>query len=106
MCSIVNKLSIFPSFVYASKFNVFCITKTWLSESIYDGEILPYDYTLYRKDRLSRGGGVLVAVNCSIPTSLLPSPPDLEVTSVKLGLNKELIYVLSMSLLIHPSHIL
>ena len=34
---------------------------------------------------------MLVAVNCSIPSSLLPSPPDLEVASVKLGLNKELI---------------
>ena len=34
---------------------------------------------------------VLVAVNCSIPNSLLPSPPDLEVASVKIGLNKELI---------------
>ena len=91
MCSIVNKLSNFQSFVYASKFNVFCITETWLSDSIYDGEILPYDYTLYRKDRLSLGGVVLVAVNCSIPSLLLPSPPDLEVASVKLGLNKEMI---------------
>ena len=91
MRSIVNKLSNFQSFVYASKFNVFCITETWLSDSIYDGEILSYDYTLYRKDRLSRGGGVLVAVNCSIPSSLLPSPPDLEVASVKCGLNTELI---------------
>ena len=77
--------------MYESKFNVFCITETWLLDSIYDGEILPYDYTLYRKDRLSIGGIVLVAVNCSIPSLLLPSPPDLQVASVKLGLNKELI---------------
>ena len=91
MRSIVNKLSNFQSFVYVYKFHVFCLTETWLSDSIYDGEILPYVYTLYRKDRLSRGGGVLVAVNCSIPSSLLPSPPDLEVALVKICLNKELI---------------
>ena len=30
-------------------------------------KILPCEYTLYRKDRGSRGGGVLIAVSDSVP---------------------------------------
>ena len=65
----------------------FCVTETW----IYDCEILPSDFLLYRKDRPSRGGGVLVAVNKSIYSSQLPSPPDLEIVSIMLSLDLEFI---------------
>ena len=58
--------------------------KTWLTHFIYDEEILPKGYTLYRKDRESRGGGVLIAVNDHLPSILFPSPPDLEVVTVRL----------------------
>ena len=65
----------------------FCVTETWLSEYIYDCEILPSDFFYYyRKDRHSRGGGVLVAVNKSIYSSQLPSPSDLEMVSIMLSL--------------------
>ena len=42
---------------------MFCITETWLSSTVLDNEILPSNFSLYRKDRESRGGGVLIAVN-------------------------------------------
>ena len=61
--SLVNKLSNFQSFVYTSNFNILCITETWLTDSVFDLEILPTDFTIYRKDRHSRGGGVLIAVD-------------------------------------------
>ena len=77
--------------MYASKFNVFCLTETWLSDLIFDSEVLPHDFILYRKDRLSRGGGVLIAVHVSILSSLLSSPVDLEVVSVKIGVNHDFI---------------
>ena len=70
------------SFVYSSSFDVICITETWLSDFIYDKEILPYKFTFYRRDRGSRGGGVLIAVNDNLPSILIPSPPNLEVVSV------------------------
>ena len=60
--------------MYASDFNVFCLCETWLSDHIFDSEVLPHDFILYRKDRPSRGGGVLIAVHVSIPSSLLSSP--------------------------------
>ena len=47
-----------------------CITETWLIDLIYDKEILPNKFTLYCKDRESRGGGVLIAVNDLLPSIL------------------------------------
>ena len=63
-------------------YNIYCVTETWLSDFIFDHEILPCGYSLYRKDRSSRGGGVLIAVSDLISSSLIPSPPDLEVITV------------------------
>jgi exonuclease III len=82
--SIVNKLSNFQSFVYTSDFNVFCISESWLSSSIYDHEVLHSDYVLYRNDRLSRGGGVFIAVHSSIPSSPVCTPTDCEIVSIRL----------------------
>ena len=61
-----------------------CITETWLSDSLFDLEILPTNYTIYRKDRCTRGGGVLIALEESIPSSIIPSPSNLEVISVRI----------------------
>ena len=77
--------------MYASDCNVFCITETWLSDKISDGEILPSSFVLYRCDRPSRGGGVLIAVHKSLPSTLIPSPSDLEVVVVKLGLDNDFV---------------
>ena len=63
-------------------YNIYCVTETWLSDFIFDHEILPCGYSLYHKDRSSRGGGVLIAVSDLISSSLIPSPPDLEVITV------------------------
>ena len=89
--SLVNKLSIFQSYVYSSDFDVICLTETWLSESVFDQEILPINYNIYRKDRHSRGGGVLIAIKDTFPVSVLSlnlpknSP---EVIAVRLNLRK------------------
>ena len=40
---------------------------------------------MYRKDRPSRGGGVLIAVKESLFSSIIQSPPDLEIVTVKIG---------------------
>ena len=62
-----------------------------LTDCIYDHEILPNDFVLYRKDRPSRGGGVLIAIKASICSSQLPSPPDIEVISIKVGSVQEFV---------------
>ena len=68
-----------------SCFSVVCCTETWLSDHIYDNEILPSGYSVYRNDRPQRGGGVMIAVKDSLSSSLVSSPKDLEVVSVAVG---------------------
>ena len=92
--SLVHKLSKFQSFVYSNPLDIYCITETWLPDVIFDNEILPSGYNIFRKDRGSRGGSVLLAVADSIPTQLLTSPPNLEVLSIKI-LNQKQPIILS-----------
>ena len=68
------------------------IFETWLHDSIFDGEILSYGYTIYRKDRSARGGGVLIAIEDSVSSSSLLyniSPTDLEVITVNIDLSND-----------------
>ena len=89
--SLINKLSLFQSFVYFSDFTFICLTETWLSDHISDDEILPNGFVLYHKDRPKRGGGVLIAVKSCVPSSSVPSPPDLEVISVEVGIKHDFV---------------
>ena len=84
-------IHLFQSFVYSSDFTFICLTETWLSENVSDGEILPNGFVFYRKDRPTRGGGVLIAVKSAVPSSSLPSPTDIEVISVEVGINHDLV---------------
>ena len=83
--SLVNKLRSFQSFIYSSSFSIYAITETWLTSSIFDGELLPSDYSIYRHDRPTRGGGVLIAVHHTYPSRQIPSPSHLEILSVLIG---------------------
>ena len=84
-------MSLFQSYVYSSDFDVICLTETWLSDFIYDQEILPTNYNIYRRDRPSRGGGVLIAIKDTIPVSVVPSNLSHnapEIITVRLNLRK------------------
>ena len=83
--SIVNKISDITAFIYSSPYSVLCFTETWLNDNIFSSEILSSGYTIYRKDRSSRGGGVLVAVRENLSAFLINSPDNLEVLTIKLG---------------------
>ena len=64
--SIVNKLNQFQNYVYSRSFDIIAVTETWLSDKIFNNEILPSNYSIIRRDRSSRGGGVLLAVKHDI----------------------------------------
>ena len=71
--------------MYSTPNSIYCITETWLSNSVFDCEILPCEYTLYREDRGSRGGGALIVVSDSVPSVLISSPEVLEIITVNLN---------------------
>ena len=85
--NLVNNLSQFQSFVYASDFQIIGLSKTWLSNNITDLEILPHGYSLYRKDRGSRGGGIMLAVSNKLPSRQVPSPHNLEIVTVSISIS-------------------
>ena len=44
--SIVNKINVFQNYVYSRSLDIVGITETWLSDKIFDNEILPSMYTI------------------------------------------------------------
>ena len=64
---------------------IYCLTETRLTDSIFNSEILQENYSIFRKDRKSRGGVVLVAVDSSLSSHEVPSPPELEVVTVRIA---------------------
>jgi len=78
--------------IYSHDYDIVAITETWLSSNIFDSEILPTGFAIYRKDRGSRGGGVLLAVRDDITSKILPSPANIEMLTVKVELPQTLIF--------------
>jgi hypothetical protein len=62
-----NILERFQNLVYTEDSDIVCVNETWLREDTGPDnlEILHSGYTIFRKDRKSRGGGVLLAVKSS-----------------------------------------
>ena len=98
--SLVNKLTDFQSFVYSSVFDIFICTETWFSEGILNNEVLPSGFCIYRKDRSTRGGGVMIAVREAISCTVLQSPIHLEVLTITIGVPISLLCVQFIALLL------
>lgn len=89
--SIVNKLSFLQSLVSSKALDILCVTETWLSPLIFDTEIAPHNYSIFRRDRDSRGGGVLIAISNDIPSRIVLSCPKTELIVVEVFLNPRII---------------
>lgn len=63
-------------------FHIFCVTETWLNKNYSNHEIAPPNYSIYRNDRDSRGGGVAIIVANSISSNLVCSHNDVELLIV------------------------
>ena len=73
------------SFVYSLNYQIIAITDTWLTSSIYDNDILPTQYTIYRSDWNSRGGGIMIAINQLIPSKIISCSKEVEALTVQLA---------------------
>jgi len=76
------------------------VTETWLTDSIYDQEILPTNFTIYCKDQDSHGGGIMIAVRNNIHSELIPLDRNLEVLSLKIGIHSP--FVPRIVYTVHP----
>ena len=54
--------AIFSTLCIARHFDILCITESWLGDDISDDQIHLDGYFVYRRDRGSTGGGIVVYV--------------------------------------------
>lgn len=96
----------FYTSVTSGAYNIVAVTETWLQSDILSSEIFPDTYVCYRSDRqldlvdVSRGGGVLLAVDEAVQTEVLDlslvqnEVPEIDILGCKLNFKHFLIYVL------------
>ena len=70
-----------------TKSDIIVGTETWLTGDVKNSELLLDDYDVYRRDRASRGGGVLIAVKKSLFCQHISTSTNSETLSVKIKLN-------------------
>ena len=64
-----SKTSDFFLSVTMHNFDIIALTETWLDDSVHNAELFDNRYTVLRRDRGSRGGGVLIAVRDALVRS-------------------------------------
>ena len=71
------------------------MTETWLNERILNSEILSNKYNIFRRDRVSNGGGVLIAVSNTFSCQLLDldSSLDIEFIAVEVKNNLKKMFI-------------
>lgn len=79
----MNKLDFVQSLIISKGFDIMCITETWLTAATYTNELLPPGFLVYRRDRGSRGGGVLVGVSDTVKSCLFACNDFVELIVVK-----------------------
>ena len=62
---ICSNMELFQNLVYSEDSDIIFVNETWLRKDICNLEILHSGYTIFRKDRTTRGGGVLLGVRTS-----------------------------------------
>ena len=67
--------------------------ENWLTDLIYDNEVTPPGYLIYRNDRGSRGGGVAIVLSNQIPSRLIQNHQIIEMISVEISLDPKVILV-------------
>lgn len=68
--------------------DIVILTETWLTSSISDDEIIPPGYTVCRKDRDSRGGGVAILFREHLHAFGLPDIVGVKCVIIKVALDE------------------
>lgn len=73
--------------------DIVLITETWLHEIIPDTEIAPPGYSMVRRDRDGRGGGVAFLVKKGVNYSSLDAADGIEAVWIKTKLNNRTVFI-------------
>ncbi|KAB0797131.1 hypothetical protein PPYR_08125 [Photinus pyralis] len=99
--SLISKFSNFKDMVIKGKFDVVMVSETWLNCDISDDLINIVGYTVLRKDRCSRGGGVAIYVKQPLNNVVLNTPSSIEQLWVGIEINRKKV---TMGCLYRPPH--
>ena len=72
LVALKNKLEEFHARVYLENPDIIAITESWLDDSFNAGEVFPPDYSVFRNDRNTHGGGVALGIKCNLNPVLRP----------------------------------
>ncbi|XP_040061475.1 uncharacterized protein LOC115318981, partial [Ixodes scapularis] len=76
--SLLNKVDALESILLEYNPEIVTVTETWLHPLISDSEILPPDYIILRKNRLTRGGGVAIILKRGLSYVPMPEVKNVE----------------------------
>lgn len=82
--SIVNKVGDFTSLVNTLSPIFVCVTETWLTAQHPTGLITINNYVTYRRDRGSRGGGVMILIDSRYDAVVVSNTVESEIIAVDL----------------------
>lgn len=89
----LNKTDHMESLLLGLKPDFVAITETWLTADITDDEISTPNYSVVRKDRPTRGGGVAILIKNTIPFTVLPAVENVEAIFCKLEIGYQSVAV-------------
>lgn len=91
----LNVRSLVPSFanlvevILSESFDIFCVVETWLHNGIDNNLLHINDFTLFRCDRGSRGGGLCAFVKNIFNISIISTPKNIEQLWLNINLKNE-----------------
>ena len=89
-CSIRNKKAEFRTFLEITDLDIIMGTETWISSTDFSSEYFPEQYMVYRTDRCTTGGGVLLGIKTRLMSQQVVTPPDVELVMATFTVTKRL----------------
>jgi len=77
-CGITNKVLELETLISSHKLSIVLGTESHLHAGVFDAEVFPSQFNVYRKDRNAFGGGVFILVDKSIPSYHLSTNSSIE----------------------------
>ena len=81
------------AYIYSKSIDIICITETWLHDSILCTEIFSHNYTIYQRDRGSRGGGIIIATSDNLTSKIVLCHKSLESIAVEIDISPKTLVV-------------
>ena len=90
--SLVKKLNMLHLYIFCSNPDLIFITETWFHQKLYDALVShSFNYSIVRRDRDSRGGGVIILIKNNIHFLPLKPSNHFEIAGIDLFIN-DLVY--------------